>query len=62
MGKLRWMRQPGGIRMKQEETNVAILREAYAAWHESKGGASIWLEILANEVAWGSLADGRPRK
>lgn len=46
--------------MTQEDTNVAILRGGYDAWHNSKGDASVWLDILADHVAWGSLADGRP--
>lgn len=45
---------------EQEEANVAILRDAYAAWHETKGDANVWLGILADNVAWGSLADGKP--
>lgn len=46
--------------MTQEEANVALLKNAYAAWHESKGDANVWLDVLADTVAWGSLADGRP--
>jgi hypothetical protein len=46
--------------MSQETTNVAILRGAYEAWHGTKGDPSVWLDILADHVAWGSLADGRP--
>ena len=45
---------------EQEEANVAILRDAYAAWHETKGDANVLLGILADNVAWGSLADGKP--
>jgi len=46
--------------MTKEETNVAILRNTYADWHETKGDAKVIYDILADEVAWGSLADGRP--
>lgn len=46
--------------MTQEDTNVEILRKAYATWHRTNGNASAWLDILADEIAWGSLADGRP--
>lgn len=46
--------------MTEEQSNVAILQGAYDAWHESKGDANVWLDILADHVAWGSLADGRP--
>ena len=46
--------------MTQEETNVAILKDAYCAWHESKGDAEVWMDVLANDVAFGSAADGKP--
>ncbi len=46
--------------MTEEETNVATLRAAYARWFETRGDASVWYDILADEIAWGSLADGRP--
>ena len=46
--------------MTQEDANVAILRRTYAAWAETKGDAKVWLDILADHVAWGSLADGAP--
>jgi len=46
--------------MTKENDNVEILRKAYAAWYESRGDADIWLEILADHVNWGSLADGKP--
>ncbi len=46
--------------MTEEEANVARLRDAYAAWHDTKGDANVWYDILADEIAWGSLADGRP--
>ena len=46
--------------MQEEELNVALLRNAYAAWHETKGDPSIWIGLLGMELAWGSLADGKP--
>ncbi|MEM7122092.1 MAG: nuclear transport factor 2 family protein [Pseudomonadota bacterium] len=46
--------------MTQEESNVAILKGAYDAWHETKGDSNVWMDILADEIAFGSAADGRP--
>ena len=46
--------------MTEEEANVARLREAYKAWYETRGDAEVWYDILADEIALGSLADGRP--
>ncbi len=46
--------------MTQEDANVAALRDAYVAWQETRGDANVWYGILADEIAWGSLADGRP--
>ena len=46
--------------MTQEESNVAILKKAYAAWHKTKGDANVWFDILADNISWGSLADGKP--
>lgn len=46
--------------MTQEDDNVAILREGYAAWYKTRGDASVWIDILADHVNWGSLADGKP--
>jgi len=46
--------------MTEEEANVARLKEAYAAWHESKRDSRVWIDLLADTVAWGSIADGRP--
>ena len=44
----------------EEEANVATLRKAYAAWHDTKGDAEVWYGILADEISFGSLADGKP--
>ena len=46
--------------MGEQDANVAIVRSAYEAWHESKGDANVWIGLLADHVSWGSLADGRP--
>ncbi|MGE3992644.1 nuclear transport factor 2 family protein [Pseudorhodoplanes sp.] len=45
--------------MANELENVAALREAYARWHESKGGSvDHWMELLDDNVSFGSLAGG----
>ncbi len=46
--------------MSQEARNAAILKEAYSSWDETKG-ASVdhWLSLLADEINFGSLAQGR---
>lgn len=46
--------------MNQESDNVEILRRAYSEWAASKGDAGVWLDILADKVDWGSIADGKP--
>ena len=46
--------------MTQEESNIAILKDAYRAWHKTKGDSKVWMDILADEIAFGSAADGRP--
>lgn len=43
--------------MSDEARNVAILREAYRHWHESKGASvAHWLSICADQLDFGSLA------
>jgi ketosteroid isomerase-like protein len=45
--------------MGNELDNVAALREAYALWHESKGGSiEHWMGLLADDISAGSLAGG----
>ncbi len=47
--------------MSHEARNTEILRKAYALWRETRGGsADHWLGILASELNFGSLAQGRP--
>lgn len=46
--------------MSLEDDNIALLRRAYRDWQDTKGDAQVWLPILAEHVAWGSAADGRP--
>ena len=45
--------------MADEARNVELLRKAYGVWSESRGGRSDhWLEICADQIAFGSLAQG----
>ena len=47
--------------MSQEARNAAILKEAYRLWDEIKGGSvDHWLSLVADEINFGSLAQGRP--
>lgn len=46
--------------MTEETDNVECLRKAYGAWNETRGDCQVWLDILADHVSWGSLADGKP--
>ena len=46
--------------MSEEDSNVAILKEAFERWNETKGGSTDhWLSIMADEVDFRSLAEGR---
>ena len=47
--------------MDDTARNVAILKDAYARWHDSKG-ASVdhWMSFIADDVQFGSLARGAP--
>jgi len=47
--------------MDDTARNVAILKDAYARWHDSKG-ASVehWMGLMADDVQFGSLARGAP--
>jgi uncharacterized protein len=45
--------------MSNEEQNVAILKDAYRRWAETKGGSvDHWLSIIAEDVRLQSIADG----
>jgi ketosteroid isomerase-like protein len=47
--------------MSDEARNVAILKQAYSRWSETKGGSvSDWMDICADNIGFGSLAQGRP--
>jgi ketosteroid isomerase-like protein len=46
--------------MAQSEL-VSKLREAYQKWHDNKGAsADHWMDLLADNVSFESLAEGRP--
>lgn len=43
--------------MSEEARNVAILKEAYRLWHETKGkSVSHWISICADAIEFGSIA------
>jgi ketosteroid isomerase-like protein len=45
--------------MSDEARNVEILQQAYKRWSDSRGGsAEDWLKICADDIAFGSLAQG----
>jgi len=45
--------------MSEEARNVTLLKEAYAQWITSKGAsAEHWMSIIADEIKFGSLAQG----
>lgn len=47
--------------MSQEARNTDILSEVYAQWRGSKGkNKDLWLSVVADEINFGSLAQGRP--
>jgi ketosteroid isomerase-like protein len=46
--------------MADEARNVEILKQAYQRWIDTKGGSvDDWLKICADNMAFGSLAQGR---
>ncbi|MCX7311242.1 MAG: nuclear transport factor 2 family protein [Hyphomicrobiales bacterium] len=48
--------------MGDETRNVEILKAAYQRWSDSKGkSADDWLRICAENIAFGSLAQGAPQ-
>jgi ketosteroid isomerase-like protein len=47
--------------MGSEDKNVAILKDAYARWHDSKGGSvDHFMSFVADDIKFGSLARGAP--
>src|SRR5581483_9450408 len=52
--------ESGGAPMTADEiANIAVLKNAYQQWHDSKG-ASVrhWLDIMTDDVKFRSLAEG----
>ncbi len=45
--------------MTTESTNVAILKDAYQRWHDSKGGSvDHWMSLMTDDINFRSLAQG----
>jgi ketosteroid isomerase-like protein len=46
--------------MSKEDEHVAVLREAYRRWHDTKGGSvQHWLDLMTDDVSFRSLSGGR---
>jgi ketosteroid isomerase-like protein len=47
--------------MSDEASNVAVLKDAYRRWHDSKGGSvDHWMGLVADDIKFGSLAQAAP--
>lgn len=47
--------------MTIESENIARLKQAYAQWSGQKGAdCQCWMDLMAEDVSLGSLADGAP--
>ncbi len=47
--------------MSEEQSNVAILKEAYRLWHDTKADSiDHWLNLMTDDVNFRSLAAGAP--
>ena len=45
--------------MSTEDSNVAVLKEAYRQWHDTKGeSVDHWLALMTDDVKFRSLAEG----
>ena len=45
--------------MSDEAANVAVLKDAYRRWHDSRGGSvDHWMSICDENIKFGSLAQG----
>lgn len=45
--------------MSTEDSNVAVLKEAYRQWHDTKAGSvDHWLALMTDDVKFRSLAEG----
>jgi len=50
-----------GWGMSDEANNIAILKDAYRRWHESKGGSvDRWMTSCDENIKFGSLAQAAP--
>ena len=48
--------------MSDEARNVEILKHAYKRWSDTLGeSVDDWMKICADNIAFGSLAQGAPR-
>jgi ketosteroid isomerase-like protein len=48
--------------MSDEASNVAVLKEAYRVWRESRGSSvDHWMGICDENIRFGSIAQGAPR-
>ena len=49
--------------MSDEASNVAVLKEAYRRWNDSRGGSvDHWMSICAENISFGSLIQGAAPK
>jgi ketosteroid isomerase-like protein len=47
--------------MSDEASNVAVLKDAYRRWHDTKGGSvDHWMGLVADDIKFGSLAQAAP--
>ena len=48
--------------MSDAASNVALLKDGYRRWHESKGGSvDHWMTLVADDISFGSLAQAAPQ-
>jgi uncharacterized protein len=48
--------------VSDEAANVAVLKDAYRRWHESRGGSvDHWMTICDENIKFASLAQGAPK-
>src|SRR4029079_9603186 len=53
--------EPEALMTEEESNNVALLQKGYALWAQSKApceGVSCWMDMVADDVQWRSLAAG----
>ncbi|MEM7225207.1 MAG: nuclear transport factor 2 family protein [Pseudomonadota bacterium] len=45
--------------MSQEKDNVAILKDAYRRWHETRAASvDLWMDLMTDDIDFRSLAHG----